>query len=163
MSDRILFFGRENCKHTTNALNHLKNFDNKLTIILSKSRDDEIPNLINKWEGEYILCFRSYLILSQNIINKAKIAAINFHPGPPEHPGTGCINFALYNNDKYYGCTVHLMETTVDSGEILDICTFPILPDDNVMTLLNRTHENLYKLFCTFTTKLFSFNHNYIV
>ena len=55
------------------------------------------------WTGDYILSFRSLLILPEKIINNAKIAAINFHPGPPKYRGVGCLNYAVYNNEKYYG------------------------------------------------------------
>ena len=57
------------------------------------------------------------IIIKKNLINNCKIAAINFHPGPPEYRGIGCLNFALYNNEKFYGCTSHIMNEKIDDGK----------------------------------------------
>jgi methionyl-tRNA formyltransferase len=58
---------------------------------------------------DYIFCFRSHFILNKKTISRAKIHAINFHPGPPEYRGIGCVNFSLLNKEKKYGATVHLI------------------------------------------------------
>ena len=55
---------------------------------------------IKKNQYDYLICFRSYLILKKNILSKIKFASINFHPGPPSYRGIGCANFALINNEK---------------------------------------------------------------
>ena len=52
--------------------------------------------------------------------------AINFHPGTPEYRGIGSVNFALYNNSKYYGSTAHLISKQIDYGKIIDIKKFRI-------------------------------------
>ena len=51
---------------------------------------------------------------------------INFHPGSPEYPGTGCTNFAIYNKEKEYGVTCHYMKTSVDSEILSQVKRFPI-------------------------------------
>lgn len=162
MAIRVLFFGRHNCIYTAQALTFLKNYDVHLTSILSESRNEKLPTQIKNWLGDYIISFRSYLILPIGLIKRAKIAAINFHPGPPNHPGTGCVNFALYNDDNSFGCTVHMLEKQIDSGRILDVRTFPILPDDSVSTLLTRTHVELLNLFYSFIDITFKSNHKHI-
>ena len=85
-------------------------------------------------------------MLPKRIIEKARIAAVNFHPGPPEYPGSGCINFALYDGRDSYGVTAHLMNEKVDNGPILECRRFPIRDADNLASLLDRTHEELTKL-----------------
>ena len=35
------------------------------------------------------------------LIKRCKIAAINFHPGPPQYRGIGCINYALFEKAKF--------------------------------------------------------------
>ncbi|SVD30105.1 uncharacterized protein METZ01_LOCUS382959, partial [marine metagenome] len=88
--------------------------------------------------------------------------SINFHPGSPEYPGSGGINFSLYNNENFFGVTVHLMDEKVDSGKILCIKYFPIFENDNLYKLLDRTHNNLFSLFIEFTTNLRKSGKNYI-
>ena len=46
------------------------------------------------------------------------------------------------------------MEKKVDSGKILSAKYFPIHKKDNLFSLLNRTHNNLFELFKEFTTNL---------
>ena len=54
-----------------------------------------------KLNYDYIFCFRSFYILKNNILKKVNYASINFHPGPPEYRGTGCVYYALYKNSKF--------------------------------------------------------------
>ncbi|MYM37621.1 hypothetical protein GTP38_25170 [Duganella sp. FT94W] len=146
-STKVLFFGRSGCSATVTALAHLHLLGFKVTFVESTGRGQLMPESIDAWEGEYIFCFRSLLILPTEILIKAKIAAINFHPGPPEYPGSGCINFALYDNASQYGVTAHLMNEKVDNGRILECIRFAILKNDTVDSLLARTHLKMLDLF----------------
>jgi methionyl-tRNA formyltransferase len=83
---------------------------------------------------------KSYYILPKSLIDNAKIAAINFHPGSPEYPGSGCVNWALYNGEKTTGITIHFLNEYVDNGAIIKVFKIPILPNDNIETLLPRVH-----------------------
>ena len=144
---RVLFFGRKNCEFTKKLIIYLKNLSLDLEIVLSSnSRNQKLPNKLTNWSGDLIISFRNLYILPKILLEKPKIGAINFHPAPPEYPGSGGINFALYENKKTFGITVHLMSEKVDSGEILDVLYFPILEKDNVDTLLKKTHIELFKV-----------------
>ena len=124
MKKSVLFFGRKNCTYTKKIKKKLKSKTNNLTYIEidPKKKNINIKRLDKKYD--FILCFRSHYILKKNLIDKAQIAAINFHPGPPEYPGSGCLNFALYDNSKEYGVTVHLMNDKVDNGKIIECLRF---------------------------------------
>jgi len=89
---------------------------------------------------DYIFSFRSHFILNKTVIAKAKIYAINFHPGPPEYRGIGCVNFALLNNEKNYGATVHLINEKIDNGKIIMVNKFKILNNYNVLSVLKKTY-----------------------
>ncbi len=144
---RVLLFARDNCKLSSDLyreLNSISSID--LTYVKSNYRGEVIPKDIDSWSGDYIFCFRSLFILPINLIKKAKIAAINFHPGPPEYPGSGCINFALYDEADTYGVTAHLMNEKVDNGEILEVRRFQIEENDNLSSLLTKTHNELFSL-----------------
>ena len=93
---------------------------------------EKLNEKIEKQKFDYIFCFRSFYILKKKDINKTKIAAINFHPGTPEYRGIGCINFAIYNNEKFYGSTAHLIDEKIDNGKILDVRKFQIRKKDNL-------------------------------
>lgn len=153
-SVRVLFFGRSGCEGTSKSLSLLKSLGCNITFVVSKGRGESLPEDISSWHGDYIFCFRSLFILPKYVINRAKIAAVNFHPAPVEYPGSGCLNFALYDNASRYGVTAHVMNEKVDNGAILRCDRFPILPSDSVDNLLERTHIKLLNLFIDIATDL---------
>jgi methionyl-tRNA formyltransferase len=151
---RVLFFGRNGCESTRKAIEHLTTLGCDITYVKSTARGDRLPDDIFYCEGDYIFCFRSLYILPTYLISKADIAAVNFHPAPTEYPGSGCVNFALYDDAKYYGVTAHVMNEKIDNGAILECRRFEILPSDTVSSLLSRTHVKLIDLFFDITTDL---------
>ena len=99
------------------------------------------------FEVDYIISYLCPWIIPKEILECAKIAAINFHPAPPKYPGIGGYNFAIYNSDTEYGVTCHKMVENVDSGEIIGVYTFPLYGDETVKTLKERTMNTLLDLF----------------
>jgi methionyl-tRNA formyltransferase len=93
-------------------------------------------------------------LIPKELLEKASIAAVNFHPGPTTYPGTGGINFALYRGDTEFGVTAHIMNEKVDNGPILECRRFPIRQDDSVDSLLERTHHELLDLFRDLASEL---------
>ncbi len=152
--ERVIFFGRMNDSYSEKCLHHLRTIGFDVKPVWSKERGEKLPNEVMSYSCEYIICFRSYFIVPESILNSAKKACINFHPGPPEYPGSGGINFSLYNGDSKFGVTAHLMDEKVDNGSILDIHYFPIEKSDNISSLLRKTHNELYNLFIEFTANL---------
>ena len=102
------------------------------------------------------------LFLPYSLFEKASIAAINFHPWPPEYPGSGCLNFALYDNSKKYGVTVHLMNDKIDNRKIIECSRFLISNDDNIDSLLKKTYAELFKLSQGITKGLFLNKDNFL-
>ena len=145
-SKKIIFFGRSNDIYSKRLIHILRKKFKYLTTIYSSSYNEKFPKKALKWKGDYILSFRSYYILKENFIKRAKHAAINFHPGPPKYRGVGCLNYALYNNEKYYGVTAHLMTKKIDQGKIIAIKKFKIYSKDNLAEVLSQTHKELFSL-----------------
>lgn len=98
-------------------------------------------------EPEYIINFMGTAILPESVWGSAKIAALNFHPGPPEHPGIGCANWALYLNAREFGVTCHHIRNPVDSGPIVAVDRFPIVSGATVEDVIRRAHDQLLVLF----------------
>ena len=137
----VLFMGRSKCPYSKKIRNLLKKKSKKLYYLESKRIGEKINNEYLKLNYDYIFCFRSFYILKKNILKKVKKAAINFHPGPPEYPATGCVNYAVYENSKFYGCTAHLINEKVDNGKIIDVKKFSINRKDNILKILNKTYK----------------------
>ena len=68
-------------------------------------RSEPFPESAYDWSGDLIISYVSRWIIPESVLNQAQLAAINFHPGSPDYPGTGCINFALYDEAKAFGAT----------------------------------------------------------
>jgi sugar O-acyltransferase (sialic acid O-acetyltransferase NeuD family) len=137
----ILYFGRKNCKYSENLKNFLATKTKNLTCVESIKIFDEIPeDTVIKKKYTYIISFRSFYILKKELINKALVAAINFHPSPPKYRGIGCTNYALYDNSKFYGSTVHIINEKIDNGKILNLRKFRIKKKDTVESLLKKTY-----------------------
>ena len=96
-----------------------------------------LADLVRKSKGDIKILETDH---STNL-KKVKKAAINFHPGPPEYPATGCVNYAVYENSKFYGCTAHLINEKVDNGKIIDVKKFSINRKDNILKILNKTYK----------------------
>ena len=159
---KVLFFGRAKCSSTEDLFNKLVRYGFDVTFIKSRNRCEKLPEDIYRWEGEYIICFRSLYVLPKRLIDKASIAAINFHPAPPEYPGSGCISFALYDEVNEYGVTAHVMNELVDNGKILEVRRFPVTLHDNLPTVLSRTHSELFNLCSDFISGLYSNGENFL-
>ena len=152
--DKILLICRYNDVWSNQIVNLInKNFSN-ITIFYSKTYKQKLTKKILNWSGDYILSFRSLLILPEKILRNAKYAAINFHPGPPKYRGVGCLNYAVYENEKYYGITVHLMRKKIDYGEILKVQRFKINNLDNLDKILDITHRKLFLITTYFIKKI---------
>ncbi len=136
----LLFLGKADDADCARALEFCqKNFAH-VAFCLGKW-GDPLPDEIRRWEGDTIISYLSRWVVPEELLNRAKKAAINFHPASPEYPGIGCNNFALYENAKEYGVTCHHMASKVDTGKIIAVKRFPVYPEDDVAALLKRTYE----------------------
>ena len=92
---------------------------------------------------DVIISYISPWIVPKMVLEKTKMWNINFHPGPPEYRGTGCVNYALYENSKFYGCTAHLINEKVDNGKIIDVKKFNINKKNSISEVLTKTYETM--------------------
>src|SRR5262249_3704768 len=99
-----------------------------------------LPDAAAAWTGDLIVSYLARWIVPGPLLARAAIA-INFHPGSPEYPGYGCNNFAIYEGAAQYGVTCHHMAPRVDTGAIVTVKRFPVLPEDDAGTLLARAYD----------------------
>ena len=142
----VLLLGKKDDEHCLKAVDFVKrNFAN-VTVCLGEW-GDPLPKDFWRWRGDYIFSYLSRWVVPERLINKAKIAAINFHPASPDYPGIGCNNFALYEEAEEYGVTCHHMKKTVDTGDIIAVKRFPVFQSDDVGSLLSRVYDFQLVLF----------------
>ena len=142
---KVLFFGGYSCPFSLEAQKHLINLGYDVTCDWSYRRGQKVSKKTFDWKGDLIISFLNYIILPKNILKKAP--AVNFHPGPPEHPGSGCVSWAMYENQKIYGVTVHELTAKVDSGKIFKVNRFDISNYELREDIDYRVKTELLKLF----------------
>jgi methionyl-tRNA formyltransferase len=98
-----------------------------------------------KLRADFLFSFGPVIVRSV-LLESVRVAAINFHTGPPKWPGRGSCSFALWDGDKEFGVTAHLMENAVDSGAILRVVRFPIESGDSAETLHEKALRSVPKL-----------------
>lgn len=141
----VLFLGKEKDGRVEQAAEFCRRHFTNVCVRLGKWGDPfPADALSSRWD-----CIISYL--SRWIVTEAALAsaevAINFHPGPPEYPGYGCNNFAIYEDAREYGVTCHHMAPRVDTGAIIEVVRFPVLASDNAGTLLVKAYDVQLALF----------------
>lgn len=142
----ILFIGKKEDNQAAWAAEYLKQFYPD-TIILFGKRGEKFPEELMWWQGDYILSYLSPWIIPATLLQRARISAINWHPGPPEYPGIGCTNFAIYNNESQFGITCHHMDPKVDTGRIIEVRRFPILAGDTVYSITQKCYSQIQNSF----------------
>ena len=143
---KILFFGNKEHWATARCLKFLSNMKCDVESYLGV-RGDKFPEDLGWSEYDLVISFSSPWIIPLRLLEKAFIGAINFHPGPPEYPGIGCTNFAIYDEKMVYGVTCHLMAEKVDTGPIIMVRRFPLFPNDTVKSLTDRCYYYMYAMF----------------
>ena len=68
-----------------------------------------------------LICLAGFMkILSPNFIKKFKGIILNIHPSLlPKYKGLNTHERVLQNKEKYSGCTVHYVNSRLDSGKII--------------------------------------------
>jgi methionyl-tRNA formyltransferase len=142
----VLFLGKAGDAYVEKAVQFCQmNFTN-VTAHLGEW-GDPLPDSAASWSGDYIISYLSRWVVPAFLLEKAKIAAFNFHPASPDYPGIGCNNFALYEDATEYGVTCHHMAAMVDTGKLIAVKRFPVFPTDNVASILARTYDHQIVLF----------------
>ena len=93
----------------------------KFLILKEKSIAENkiLKNLKNK-EIE-LICLAGFMkVLSKTFIKNFKGKILNIHPSLlPKYKGLNTHKRAIANNEKFSGCTVHVVNSKLDSGKII--------------------------------------------
>ena len=105
-----------------------------------------------------IICLAGFMeILSRNFITKFKGKILNIHPSLlPKYKGLNTHQRALNNNEKYSGCTVHFVNSKLDSGKIILQKKVKISKNDTKNSLARKVLIQEHKLYPRSIIKIFS-------
>ncbi|MBD1155160.1 phosphoribosylglycinamide formyltransferase [Pelagibacterales bacterium SAG-MED18] len=130
-----------------------KIFNYKNKIIAEKKIISEINN-----EKIKLICLAGFMrILSKNFIKRFKGKILNIHPSLlPKYKGLNTHKRVLSNNEKYSGCTVHFVNSKLDSGKIILQKKVNISKFDTVKSLSKKILIQEHKLYPKAIRKLFN-------
>jgi len=77
-------------------------------------------------DGCRLIAFLTSVIVPASLLSRLNGPAYNFHPGPPEYPGSYTAGFAVYEGARTFGVTLHEMAETIDSGPIVEVRRFEV-------------------------------------
>ena len=122
------------------GLNYAKKYKIKKKIFKFRSEEEsKILNFLKKNQIEFV-CLAGFMkILSKNFISKFKGKIINIHPSLlPKYKGLNTHQRVIKNKEKFSGCTVHFVNSKLDSGKIILQKKVKIFKKDNAGTLAKR-------------------------
>jgi len=96
-----------------------------------------------------LICLAGFMkILSKRIINKYKGRILNIHPSLlPKYKGLKTHARVIKNKEKYTGCTVHIVNSKLDSGKKILQSKIKIYKNDNEKSLAKRLLKVENKLY----------------
>jgi formyltetrahydrofolate-dependent phosphoribosylglycinamide formyltransferase len=96
-------------------------------------------------------------ILSENFIKNFQGKILNIHPSLlPKFKGLDTHERAIKNNEKFSGCTVHYVNSKVDSGKIILQKKVKISKGETPKTLKNKILIQEHKLYPKAIAKVFN-------
>ncbi len=105
-----------------------------------------------------LICLAGFMrILSKKFIKKFKGKILNIHPSLlPKYKGLNTHQRALNGNEKYSGCTVHYVNSKLDSGKIILQKKVKIIKNETAKTLAKKILVQEHKLYPRAISKVFS-------
>ena len=98
-------------------------------------------------------------ILSKKFVDDYKNRILNIHPSLlPKYKGLNTHKKVILNKEKFTGCTVHVVNSKLDSGKIILQKKLKILKKDNEKTLAKRLLRIENKLYPKAIIKFISTN-----
>jgi len=96
-----------------------------------------------------LICLAGYMrILGEEIIQTFEKKIINIHPSLlPAFPGLNAQKQAINHGVKFSGCTVHFVDSGVDSGPIILQTVVPVYDNDDEKSLSKRILEQEHYLY----------------
>tara|TARA_B100001142_G_C14196389_1_gene601968 strand:- start:72 stop:650 length:579 start_codon:yes stop_codon:yes gene_type:complete len=141
------------------GLKYANQFKIKKKIFNFKKKNTTEENIFLYLKKEKIsfICLAGFMkVLSKNFIKKFDGKIINIHPSLlPKYKGLNTHERAIINKDKFSGCTVHYVNTKLDSGKIIMQKKVRILPKDTSLSLAKKILKKEHKLYPASIMKIF--------
>ena len=147
-------------KPKAKGLNYAKKFKIKKKVLNFKNKNLSEKRLLSilKINNIDMICLAGFMkILSGNFIKKFKGKILNIHPSLlPKYKGLNTHERALKNKEKYSGCTVHFVNSRLDSGKIILQKKVKISKKETETSLAKKILAQEHKLYPRAILKVFN-------
>jgi len=129
--------------------------------VFNLKKKNKIENLILSLLKKHkikMICLAGFMkILSRNFINKFGGKILNIHPSLlPKYKGLNTHQRVLNNNEKYSGCTVHFVNSKLDSGKIILQKKVKISRNETKSSLAKKVLVQEHKIYPKAILKVFN-------
>ncbi len=129
--------------------------------VFNLKKKNKIENLILSLLKKHkikMICLAGFMrILSRNFINKFGGKILNIHPSLlPKYKGLNTHQRVLNNNEKYSGCTVHFVNSKLDSGKIILQKKVKISRNETKSSLTKKVLVQEHKIYPKAILKVFN-------
>ena len=160
--DTVLFICLKKLHWNWEAFQTVQKYFDKVHLITWDEDENDlllIHEALESLEYDYLISHWSMYFIQPNEIRAAKKGAINFHPGPKEHPGAGSISYVYTFPEKrsHHGVTVHEVNEKLDNGRIYYSTRYPCFgmsPEDVGRCAIIESLELLDRVACKLSTGL---------
>jgi len=129
-------------KKNAKGLVYAKKNNIKIKVIKYSNKSNAEKKILKTIYKEKIklICLAGFMkILSKTFVKKFKGKILNIHPSLlPKYKGLNPHSKVIKNKEKYSGCTVHLVNSKLDSGKIILQKKIKVLKSDSEISLANK-------------------------
>ena len=106
---------------------------------LSPEVEEELVSLLKRAQVDLVVLAGYMRMVKTPMLEAFGKKIINIHPSLlPKFPGLAAWRQALEAGEKITGCTVHYVDSGMDTGEMIAQAEVPVLPDDTAESLHAR-------------------------
>jgi len=129
----------------------------------NKEHQEEILTSLVQHEVD-LICLAGYMrLLSPEFVAAYQGRILNIHPSLlPSFPGLDAQKQALEHGVKWTGCTVHLVDDTLDGGPIIAQRAIPVFDDDTEESLAHRLIKEEHQLYAEALALVVSGNYQVV-
>ncbi len=115
----------------------------------------DVVRLADELNPDLIAVFGTSLIRGE-LLQKGRLGMVNLHGGlSPEYRGADCTFWALYNREpEKIGCTLHYIDTGIDTGRLIAHVSPEVHPEDDELTLFWRSVKESAEVYAELMRKL---------
>lgn len=131
----------------------------KIRVESRSYKDLDFIASILEFKPDYIFSFYGRRIFPASVLAAAQKFSINLHPSMlPDYKGCFSCPWAIINNEKYTGITIHKMVESVDAGDILYQEMVGVDQHETAYSLYNKMIGSFVRVFDEFFDRLVAGN-----